>query len=335
MPQLIERDAVAKKQDISDVIHIADKKKAVFWMAVKKGTKPTNTLTEWPVDNYPDVNTEGAVDEADEKDFEDLSTPDAMIQGRIQIWERKPKVSRLAEIVNNQAGVGPKKAFAKSLAKAMVVLVRDMEATFLSDNESRIGNSTKAYRIRGLLKWAQNGAQNDLPVADGYRTPTASIYSDTLANLTDDAIANMMQSIFDETGDSDAQLMAYVGSTLKRRISKLTSYGKDEVGFTQIRRYGQSDGKVISQKVDLVESDFGQMILRLSSFINTGGNPKSAESKRLGVVVNHDNVVARFAEAPNSEELPKRVGGRRGVVQAIGTLEVGNPLLLGAFKSAA
>lgn len=332
MPQLIERDAVAKKQDISDVIHIADQKKAVFWPTVKKGTKPTNTLTEWPVDNYPDVNTEGAVDEQDAKDFEDLSTPDAVIYGRVQIWERKPKVSRLAQVVNNQAGVGPKKAFARSLAKGMVMIVRDMEATFLSDNESRKGTSTKGYKIRGLLKWAQSTAQSDLPVDDGYLTPADSIYTGTLAALTDDHLAGIHQSMFDQSGNEDAQTVLYAGSALKRRISKLTSYGKDEVGFTQIRRYNQNDGKKVVQKVDLIETDFGQSIIRLSSMINLSGNPKSAESKRQGVLVNHDNVVARFAEAPNSRELPDGGGGPRALIEAIGTLEVGNPLLLGKIS---
>lgn len=334
MPQLIERDAVAKREDLSDVIHIADKKKTPFFSAVKKGTKPTNTLTEWPVDGYPDPTTEGAVDEQDVTSFENLGTPDAVLQGRVQIFERKPKVSRLAELVANQAGVGTRKAYAKSVAKALVMIVRDIETTALGDNESRVGTSSLGGRMRGLGKWIQATAQSDLPVPADYRPAAAAIYSGNLSDLDDDDLIAVMQSIYDNTGDDEMQLMIFAGSLAKRRMSKLTAYTKDETGYTAVRRYNETGGKVIRHKVDLLDTDFGQGIIRLSSFINTGGTPKTDASKRLAHFVNMDTVSMRFAENPNVMELPNMGGGRRALVQAIGTLEVGNPLFNGALKPA-
>jgi len=47
-----------------------------------------------------------------------------------------------------------------------------------------------------------------------------------------------------------------------------------------------------------------------------------------------DTVMMRFAEAPNATELPNMGGGRRALVQAIGTLEVGNPLFNGGLQPA-
>jgi hypothetical protein len=331
MPALVERDAVAKREDISDVIHVADRKKTPFFSTVKKGTRPMNTLVEWPVDSYPAPTTEGAVDEQDVQNFENLGTPDAVLQGRVQIWERKPKVSRLAEIVANQAGVGQKKAYAKSVAKGLVMIVRDIETTALSDNESRVGTSTLGGRMRGLGKWSSSTAQTDLPVDADYLPSSDAIYTGAIADLTDDHLIAVMQAIYDETGDDEMQLMGFCGSTAKRRMTKLVAYNKDEATYTNLRRYNEDNGRAITHKVDLLDTDFGQVILRLSSFINTAGDPTTAASKRRAEFVNMETVSMRFAENPNATELPNLGGGRRALIQAIGTLEVGNPLFNGAL----
>jgi hypothetical protein len=301
---------------------------------VKKGTKPTNTLVEWPVDNYPAPSTEGAVDEKDVTEFENLGAPSDVIQGRIQIWERKPKVSRLAELVSNQAGVGPRKAFIKSVAKGLVMVARDIETTALSDNDSRLGTSSLGGRMRGLGKWISSSAQTDLPVPAAFRPSSDQIYTGAIASLLDDSITAVMQATYDNTGDADMQLMGFCGSVAKRRVSKLTQFSKDESGFTAIRRFNEKNSTTVTQKVDILDTDFGQVILRLSSFINASGDPTTAASKRLAHFVNMETVSMRFAENPNSMELPNMGGGRRALVQAIGTLEVGNPLFNAGLQPA-
>ena len=334
MPQLLERTALGKRQDLSDVMHVADKKKTPFFTAVKKGTKPMNTLTEWPLDSYPSPTTKGAVDEQDVQSWENLSGPDAVLQGRLQIFERKPKVSRMAELASNQAGIGPRKAYAKAVAKGLVMIARDIETTALSDNDSKLGTGKDGAQMRGLGKWISSAAQGDLPVPDKYRPDAAAIYTGALADIGDDDITAVLQAIYDKTGDDDMQLMGFTASAAKRRISRLTQFVKDQAGFTPVRRYEQENGDTITSKVDILETDFGQVILRLSSFINTGGDPTSAASKRLSHFVNMETVSMRFAENPNAEELPNMGGGRRALIQAIGTLEVGNPLFNGGLQPA-
>lgn len=338
MPQLIEREAVAKRQDLSNAIHVADMKKTPFISSVKKGTNPTNTLVEWPVDSYPAPSSEGAVDEQDVQNFENLGAPDAVLQGRLQIWERKPKVSRLAQLATNQAGIGPKKAFAKSVAKGLVMIKRDMEFTSLGDNESRVGTAQQGLRMRGLGKWIQNGAQTDLPVAAAYRTPAGSISTTNVADITDDTITAVVQSMYDETGDDDMQLTGWCGSRIKRALSRLTMYGKTEANLTLARRYNQpADSGKITMKVDVLDTDYGRIFLRLASFINTANDATSAASKRLCYLtpMNDEALRMRFADSPHSRELPDMGGGPRALIQAIGTLEVGNPLWFGKLAPAA
>lgn len=332
MPALVERNAVGKREDISDVMHVADKKKTSFFTMVKKGTKPMNTNPQWPVEAYPDPRTQGAVDEQDVKDFEDLGAPDELLSGRVQIWERKPKVSRLTQLVANQAGVGPRKAFAKSVAKGLVMLARDIEVTALSNQDSSVGTSSRGGTTRGLGRWISATAQTDLPVPDAFRPKAAAIFTGNLADLTDDSLIAILQAIYDETGDDEMQLMGMCGSLAKRRFTKLTSYQKDEATFTAVRRYGEESATEIVRKVDLLDTDFGQVVLRNSSFINTGGNPRAVESKRLAHFINMETVSMRFAETPNSRELPNLGGGPRALIEAIGVLEVGNPLFLGGVQ---
>lgn len=335
MPQLVERDAVAKRQDLGNVIHVADKKKTPFWSMVKKGTQPTNTLQEWPVESYPAPTTAGAVDEKDVQEWENLSGPDAVLKGRIQIWERKPKVSRLAQMVNNQAGVGNRKAFAKAVAKGMVMIVRDIETTALGDNESQVGTATKAYQTRGLGRWIQTGAQTDLPVDENYRPLAGAVLAPAIGAVVDDTITGVMQTIYDETGDDEAMMMGFAGSLMKRRLSRSTMYGKDEVGYTFLRRYNAKADEAITLKVDVLDTDFGRVVLRNSSFINTGGDPTSDASKRLLYLLNMETISMRFAENPNSRDMPDGGGGPRALIEAIGCLEVGNPLFLGKIAATA
>lgn len=333
MGQVVERNAIAKRQDLSDELSLADSKKTIFTSMVKKTSGPENTLIEWPVDNMPEPQSDGAVDEADTQDFEDLGSPKAVLQTRLQIWERKPKVSRLAQVAMNQAGVGKKKAFAKAVAKGLVALKRDIEFTVLSGREAAIGTAAVGNQTRGLGKWIQDSAQSTYPVDAAFRTPTAAINTGTaIADMTDDTAIGIMQAMYDQTGDSDMTILGICGSIAKRGWSRLVAYDKVPAGLTLTRQFNNAKGRTVERKVDVLETDFGTVILRLSSFINTDGtvgSHKTDNSKRLTYFVPEEEVSMRFAEEPNSEELPNAGGGPRALISAIGALLVNNPLMFG------
>lgn len=328
MAGTVEREGVAKPRDLSDQIAVADSKKTIFTSMVKKGTAPSNVLLEWPVDSFPAASVDGAVDEADVTEFEDLGAPDEVLSTRLQIWERKPKVSRLSQ-VTVQAGVPKKKAYAKAYAKGLIMVKRDIEVTCLSDEECRVGTSKLGNKTRGLLRWAQSTAQSIYPVPEAYRTPATSITTETIANTDDDLISDLLKSRYDETGDGEAAITGIVGSTLKLAYSKLSYWSKDNSGYTLVRRMNQdAAAKKIVKKIDILEMEFGTVILRASSFINTGGDPTSAASRRLGIFFEEDDVSMRFATEPSGRPLPDQGGGPRALIEAIGALIVKNPLTL-------
>lgn len=334
MAGLTERTQTAKREDLRDAITYADRKKTKFVSRVKKGTEPSNVLMEWPVDNYPEPRNEGVVDEEDATDFENFAAGRKLLHNRLQIWERKPKVSRLAEKVSDVAGVGKRKEMAKSISKSIVSLKRDLELSLLGDDEMREDDGNNGNKTRALGRWIQSTAQAIHPVDPDYRPPATSIDSTTaIADITDDTIINVMASIFDVTGDDEADLVGWCGSTFKRAVSRLTMYQKTVAGYEAVRRFnGQAAAKTITQSVDILETDFGTLKLQLVTFINTGNDHKTAASKRLCYVTPMDMLELRFKEDPNYRSLEDQGGGPRGISEAIGGLVVLNPKGLGAFR---
>lgn len=329
MPAFVERDAVGLRRDLSDALAIADRKKTAYTTALPKGVAPTNTLTEWPVDSYPAPNTDGAVDEAPVSEYENINNVAAIISGRLQIKQRSFRLSRFADRIMDQAGVGRKKAFAKAAAKCLVMVKRDWETIALGDGDSQSGTATRGAKTRGMLSWADKDAQTDLPVDSAFRPPTAQNVTTAVADWNDEIITGMLQSLADNTGDFDMDILGTVGSTLRRKLSRLTFHDKDESGYTAVRRFNQdADSAKIVMKVSVLDTDMGRVTLKTSSFINASGDPTSAASKRLGLFhpMVDECVRMRFGWDINLKELSDDGGGRRAMVESAAVLECGNPL---------
>lgn len=339
MAAVVERDQTGKREDLRDAITYADRKKSKFMTRIKKGTQPSNTLMEWMVDNYPEPRSEGTVDEADVTNFENFAAGRVPLNNRLQIFERKPKVSRLANKVSDVAGVGRRKEMAKSIAKSIVMVKRDMEFHVLSDLEAVVDDGNAGNKTRALGKWIQSTAQAIYPVPDDYRPAAAQIDTTAIASIADDTIIGVMQAIYDVTGDDEADLVGWCGSTFKRAVSKLTLYQPTVANFDSVRRFTQmGDGKKITQSVDVLETDFGTLKLVLAAFINTGGTEgahKSAASKRLCYVTPMEMLEWRASENPNYRALEDAGGGPRGLTESIGGLVCLNPKPFGAFRPSA
>lgn len=338
MPAFVERDAVGLRRDLSDALAVSDRKKTAYTSSLPKGVAPTNTLTEWPVDRYPAPSVEGAVDEQPVQEYENINNVDAIISGRVQIKQRAFRLSRHADRTMDQAATGRKKAFAKAAAKCLVMVKRDWETIALGDGESRAGTGTIGAKTRGMLKWAQATAQTDLPVDANYLTPSGSITTTAIASITDETITGVLQSMYDETGDAEMELVFTVGSTLRRKLSRLTSYDKDDSGFTIVRRFNQdAESAKVTMKVSVLDTDFGRVVIRPSSFINASGDPTSAASKRLGLLHPMVDECARmrFAWDVTVRELSDDGGGRRALCESAAVIEVGNPKWLAKFAPSA
>jgi len=336
MPTLVERDQVAKIQDISNEFINADQKATPFTTAVRKGAAPINAMLEYPVERFASPNIAGVVDEADPATFSDPSAGDAVIYARIQTFEEAVRIGGLAVTTTHQAGITPRNVVAKKIAKKLIELKRSMETRFLGDDESQVDNGTVGNETRGLGKWISATAQSHYPVDSAYLTPSGSVSTTAIAAYTDATITDVLKSQYDQHGNGDAELMIFAGSTWKQGLGRITFYAKDESGFTQVRNFNQDVGDpVVLGKVDVLETDFGTGIVRLSQFINTGGDHTTAASKRLAYSVPMDLVELRSSQTPISIPLAKTGRNEKFLVTATAALAVLNPLPFGKWVPSA
>lgn len=328
MPAISEARQVGKREDLSDMLVVASAKDTPVTSMMAKGTKPTNALFGWPVDNQAKPDTDGVADGDPASDFDDLSAR-AILQGRVQKFRSNPAVSELAEEVSTPAGVASE--FARAKAKSLEKVKFSIEARFCSDGDSsKVGTTNQT---RGLGSWISNSAQSDLPVDENYRTPTASIYSSGLSSLLESNLLSVMQSIYEQTGRKGNWDCPF-GTALKALVSTFSVHDPNVSSTTVIRRFNSTQGEdyKLETKVDIIQGDFGTLRLFPTLFNGWNNTTKAPDSKR-GYVLDMADLKMRANKAPGFKPLPDDDSGPRGVVSAIVALMVGNPLKHGKIAA--
>ena len=322
---------------------------------------------------------------ASESDFGNVLGNYAIMDNRVQWFRRQALVSKLTESATNLAGVANQRAYA--VRKQLLALKRDMEVRRCADeipattnavyyNANAVpGTSTAANKTRALGKFIDSGAADaDVPV--GYKTPAASVlqtdasgndyqtdFSDTgtttTANMTEDQVNAVLQSVYEQTGKISTKTLL-CGPNLKKRFKDFTAVTVgSNAAATVARSYNAplADKKVIST-VDVYEGDFGTIQLMptlWNAFHNfssgtsgdkghawAGTDPDSTEEGNqnaganpnlaYGYLLDMDLLELRFHQLPQVQPLPNQGAGERFAVDAIAGLCVKNPLGLGAFK---
>ena len=336
MPELVERDAVAKVQDLSSEFVNAESRKYPFTSQVHKGKPPENAMLEYAVEKYDVPNNTGAVDEADPQAYSNPSQDDAMLYARVHTWERAARIGGHAVTFVHQAGITPRNVVAKKIAKKLVELKGDAEFTFLGDQESQVDTGAVGNKTRGLGKWIQSTAQTHYPVDANYRPPAASIGTTAQTDYTDQTILDQMQSSYGEHGDPEAAITIWAGSSWKKVLSRFTFYTRQVANYTAVRSFNQQvSNKLNLGKVDMLETDFGTATVRLSRFISTAGDHTSAASKLLALGVIDELIETRWASQPYAEKLAKTGRNEKFMVTGTGALCVLNPKPFMAWRPSA
>lgn len=331
MAGLNESNQIGKREDLSDVISVVDARATPITSMMPKGRDACDTLYQWQVDSFAENDTDGVVDGKDAEAFNQQSDRQKL-GGRIQKKWRNPMVTDMAQNVTDPAGIGKKKEFQKETALAIINLKRDMECVFGSDNDSVDGNSSTAYKTRGLGSWISNGAQADTPtvVPTDFRTPTGSIDTTAVGSLTETEVQDVLESMWDECGTLKTYAMI-LGATLKRRFSSFGQF-QDGVSATKaaLRTFNQDgNSKQIVATIDFYGGDFGELELHPSTFLAHG----TAHGKRRGYVLDMALTELRFNRAPGFRPLEDQGGGPRGIVDCIFSMAVKNPLGLAKFAA--
>lgn len=327
MAELIHTAQVGAREDLADLIAIADMKATPFLTAAKKSAAPTNPLFSWLVDALDPARRTGVLGNEDAATFENKAANRARLYGRVQKLWRLPKVSDIAENVSDVAGLGVKAEMRAAIARSMKEIARDIEAVLCADQDSQAESGTLPNLTRGLGSWISNSAQSDSATAvpSAFRTPTGSISTATTANVTDTVVQALLQSIYTQTGQRK-RLTGLVGPTLKRSFTAMTQvqFGSTNVA-SAVRVYNaELAAGIVGASVDLFVGDFGELELVPSMYLRT--DVSEAASLCSGFILDMDSISIRYNRRPRYTPLQDGGGGPRGIIDAIVGLQVDNPL---------
>jgi hypothetical protein len=328
--------AVGNREDLLDVLTVVDAKNTPISSSVAKtGADITNpSVYSYLADSYNSPSTDGVVDSADVSEFSDATANRVLLSARAQKMRRTVRVSDFQANLADVAAIGRKKEFARSTAKALTELKRDIEATISSDNDSVEGSGSVAYKTRGLGSWIATGAQTDLPVPASQRTPSASLSTTTTATLTETNLQNVLQSIYEQTGSQD-RLILVAGPSLKKAITNFTRFTVNSTSNVfNLRQTAQAAGsdKLVSN-ISFYEGDFSTVEIVTSLFLAANAST-DAEKYARGYVMSPDHLMLRYGRRPRFQELEDQGGGPRGLVDAIVSLAVMSPKAMAKFHAA-
>ena len=210
-----------KKEDYSDLLAIADFRNTPFTSVVKKSTAPTNPRFDWTVDNYSAPTTAGVVDGVDVTDFADQFANRAKLFNYVQKVWRNPKVSGMTQDISDMPGAtNPIQA---AVAKALVEIKRDVEATCLSSNDGAVDDGAVPYKTAGLGTWISTAGGTVVTVPSAYRPASAQIITTATASLDEDTdLQGILTAIFDAVGGMGMNYTLLCGSVLRRRVTAMT-----------------------------------------------------------------------------------------------------------------
>jgi len=339
------------QRDLLDAITLVDSKETPFFSLCPKGSAPTNILFEWPVDKQLAPTDSAVIDGVDlahnataaNSDFDNAQGDYDVLSNRVQWFREQALVSKLTQNVQNQAGISNHKNYA--VRKKLLQLKRIIEATMCADaftcdgddftGDVVTGSATAANRTRSLGLFIDSSSAN-IPAA--YRTPAASIHSGEAASgLTEAEVNAVMQSIYEETGQSKVFTLL-AGPNLKSRFKDYTAtqFGSTNVA-SAVKVFNQDmKSKKIINTVNVYEGDFSTIeilptLWNANSLGKTGTN-LGDKAKGYGYVLNPELLELRFNQMPTVTDLVDNGGGPRFAVDTICGLVVKNPLGLGAFK---
>lgn len=336
MAMLFEINQVAKREDLLDLITRVDEKATPFMSLVNKGTTPQNTFISWPVDSYASPALGGTVDGTDVSSYDNHAASRALLSSYLQTFRKAYQVSRLAQEVSDVAGLGAGNEIAEASAKAGVELVRNMEATLLSDQEHDADDGTNPYLLRGLGVWIRDtaniGAQtggHQVPAA--FRPAAGQINGDPTADITESDIQTMLQTIWSATGmTGDYKLFA--DATLRRAFTDFTRTIAT-AGYSQRNLNYDGDGTRISNTTTIFDGDFGSVEVIADNFIGYNAAGNSQEAGR-GYLLDMDKIDLRVNKQPTIERFEDKGGGERFLIEGRAALQVRNPIGLGQFSPA-
>lgn len=324
---LMVDQVLGAQRSILDRVVIRNGKKCPITAMIGKGPSVDSMMYEWPVDVYSDAKDNAVPEGKDVEAFDNQAKDYAVIANRVQWLRRTWMVGKLAQDVQNQAGVANKRAY--QVKKALDHLMYDIEATICSDNDVQAGSGANPDKCRGIGKWlSATLTTSGYSVDAKYLPAAAQIFSAALSGLNDDALNTLLRETWLRGGaPTDDTFKLVCGATTRATVSGLTNIARSTNYYAPVRTYSADlKGKVLYATVDSFQGDFGTIELlptHWNAHPNVGGS--SAANLRRGYGLNPEKWDIVWKQMPKNQDLPDLGGGPRGAIDAIIGLRAKDP----------
>jgi len=331
MSQTLVNAVTTKKEDYSDLLAIADYRGTPFSSMVNKSKSPTAPRFDWTVDQYSAPTTDGVVDGRDVTDYDDQFANRAKLFNYVQKVWRNPKVSGMTQDITDMPGAtNPIQA---AVAKALIEIKRDVEATCLSSNDGQVDDGAVPYKTAGLGTWISTAGGTVVTVPAAYRPASAQVITTATASLDEDTdLQGILTAIFDAVGGMGMNYTLLCGSVLRRRVTAMTrtAVSASANSATRVRAFNQSAvSATVESSTTTFRGDFGEINVVASSWIGLSGTTVDTDR---GYVLDMDKLHLRYNERPTVNPLPDLGGGPRRSVTCTFGLQVDNPKGLAKFQ---
>jgi hypothetical protein len=335
LPALIEPDLVGKRQDLQDMVYVADRKTTPGISSIRKGKPLRNMLCDFIVKSYGARKKGGVPDGQDVNAF-DAQSPKRQLQARGEVFRRAPMVGFIAQAMSEAGGVaGTPSAFNESKADQLIEHKRDIEKELWSNQDSRPDDGLNGSQFRGIGRWIYDGAATltldaadlspttgyyELPVPADVRTPSNQIYTGSISSMTQAQFEAIIQAKYENTGAS-SDLRGFVTPIIKNRVGFFSRYQPDVSGYTSrvFISTGQLEGNTLfGATVDVYKSDWGtfELFPVLTDFMPTA---------YTGYFLDMAQPRLRSAGTFDTSNLPDLGGGPRALIQSILSVHPGDP----------
>lgn len=300
------------REDLINAVYNVDPFKTPFLNMAKKG-KATQTKHEWSTDALDAQDTTNAAVEGDNPTNKSI-TAASRYSNYTQISTKTIQISGTSQVVDASGGTNK---MGYQLLKKSKELKRDMEGILTANIASAVGTSSTARKLAGLPTWLttntvkQTGgtpAGADPSAPDGTHTRTDN---STTTALTETMIKTLVASIYNNSGDCPEY--ALVSPANKQIVSGLSGPGT---------RYIEVEDAVLRTKVDVYESDFGDIKMIPDIFL---------ARSRDTFWVNPQYVKVAYLRPFQTIPLAKTGDSDQKMLLTEYTLEVGNQKALGGI----
>jgi hypothetical protein len=335
MPALVEADLIGKRQDLQDMIYVADRKTTPGISSIKKGDRLRTSPYDFIVKSYGARKRGGVPDGKDVSAF-DSQVPKRQLQARLEVYRRAPMVGFLAQEFSLAGGVaGVPNAMNEAKADQMIETKRDMEKELWSNQDSRPDDGINGSIMRGLGRWIYDGAATltldpadpspttgyyELTVPADVRTPANQIYTGSISTMTQAQFEALIQAKYENTGAS-SDLRGFVTPVIKNRVGFFSRYQADVSGYTSRVFIGSgvvNNNTMFGATIDVYKSDWGtfELFPVLTDFMPTA---------YTGYFLDMAQPRLRSAGTYETSDLPDLGGGPRSLIQSIISIHPGDP----------